>query len=110
MNITISTAKLDTLTHENEDATVHSTTQLLAAFSNLWPVFFSTTWVFFREHSRITRLQGNGEGISFTPHYHTHPLRRQLEFSRAITPESSPLHIAGNRTRTGNLWFPSSSR
>ena len=24
--------------------------------------------------------------------------------------ESSPLHIASSRTRTGNLWFPSTSR
>ena len=52
-----------------------------------------------------------GRGRAFlTPHYHFHPLLRHLEISRAITAESSPLHIASPRTRTGNLWFPSASR
>ena len=37
-------------------------------------------------------MQGKGEGISLTPHYHFHPLHRQLDISRAITAESSPLH------------------
>ena len=50
-------------------------------------------WVFFHEHSRITRLQGKGENISLIPHYHFHPLHRHLDISQAITPESSPLHI-----------------
>ena len=73
--------------------------------------FFFSIWVFFHDHSRITGLQGKGEGIfSLTPHYHFHPLHRQLEISRAITAGSSPLHIASSRTRTGNLWFPSASR
>ena len=72
--------------------------------------FFFSMWVFFHEHSRITGLQGKGEGISLTPHYHFHPLHRHLDISRAITAESSPLHIASSRTRTGNLWFPSASR
>ena len=67
-------------------------------------------WVFFHEHSRITGLQGTGEGISLSPHYHFHPLRRHLDISRASTAESSPLHIASSRTRTGNLWFPSTIR
>ena len=72
--------------------------------------FFFSIWVLFHEHSRITGLQGKGEGIPLTPHYHFHPLHRHLDISRAITAESSPLHIASNRTRTGNLWFPSASR
>ena len=50
-----------------------------------------------------------GEGISLTPHYQFHPLRRHLD-SQAITAESPPLHIGRNCTRTGNLWFPSASR
>ena len=62
-------------------------------------------WVFFHEHSRITGLQGKGEGISLTPHYHFHLLHRHLDISRAITAESSPLHIACSRARTGNLGF-----
>ena len=68
---------------------------------------FFSIWVFFHDHSRITGLQGEGEGISLTPHYHFHPLHRHLDISRAITAESSPLHIASSRTRTWNLWFPS---
>ena len=71
---------------------------------------FFSMWVFFHEHSRITGLQGKREGISLTPHYHFHPLHRHLDISQAITAESSPLHIASSRTRTGNLWFPSASR
>ena len=66
-------------------------------------------WTFFHEHSRITGLQGKGEDISLTPHYHFHPFHRHLDISRAITAESSPLHIASSRTRTGNLWFSSAS-
>ena len=72
--------------------------------------FFFSIWVFFHEHSRFTGQQGKGDGIYLTPLYHFHPLHRHLDISRAITAESSPLHIAGSRTRTGNLWFPSASR
>ena len=72
--------------------------------------FFLSIWVFFHDHSRITGLQGKGEGISLTPHYHFHPLHRRLHISRAVIAESSPLHIASSRTRTGNLWFPRASR
>ena len=52
-------------------------------------------WVFFQEHSRLTGQQGNGEGICLTLLYHVHPLHRHLDFSREITAEGSPLHIAG---------------
>ena len=41
--------------------------------------------------------------------YHFGPLHRHLDISRAITAESSPLHIASSRNWTGNLWFPSAS-
>ena len=79
--------------------------------TNSWQyVFFFSIWVFFHEHSRITGLQGKGEGISFTPHYHFHPLDRHLGISRAITAGSSPLHIASSRARTGNFLSPSASR
>ena len=71
--------------------------------------FFFSIGVFFHEHSRITGLQGKGEGISLTPHYHFHPLHRHLDISRAITADSAPLHIGSCRTRTGILWFPSAS-
>ena len=74
------------------------------------PEFFYYIWVVFHEHSRITGLQGKGEGISLTPHYHFHPLYRHLDINWAITAESPPLHIASSRTRTGNFWFSSASR
>ena len=64
-------------------------------------VFFTIS-VFFHEHSRITGLQGKGECISLTPHYHFQPLHRHLNISRAIAAESSPLHIVNSRTRTAN--------
>ena len=71
---------------------------------------FFSIWIFFHEHSRITRLQGKREGISLSPHCDFHPLHRHLYISRAIIAESSPLHVASNWTPTGNLWFPSASR
>ena len=77
---------------------------------NSKPLIFFSVWGFFYNHSQITGLQDKGEGISLTPHYHFHPLHRHLDISRAITAESSPLHIGSSRTRTGNLWFPSASR
>ena len=67
-------------------------------------------YIFIYLRSRITGLQGKGEGISLNPHYHFHLLRKHLDISRAITAESSPLHIASDRTQAGNLWFPSASR
>ena len=69
-----------------------------------------TVWVFFHDYSQFTGLQGKGEAISLTPHYHFHLLHRNLDISRAVTAESSPLHITSSRTRTGNLWFPSATR
>ena len=70
---------------------------------------FFSAWVFFHEHSRVTGLHEKGEGISLTPQYHFHALYRHFDISRAITAESSPLHIASSRNQTGNLWFLSTS-
>ena len=44
------------------------------------------------------------------PLYHLHPLHEHWHISQTIAAESSPLHIASGRTRTGNLWFPSANR
>ena len=66
-------------------------------------------WAFFHNKSRITGLQGKGEAICLTLHYHLHPLHRHLEISRAITADSSPLHIGSCRALTGNLCFPRSA-
>ena len=57
-----------------------------------------------------------GGAISLTPLYHSttstnSSIHRHLDIiSQAITAESSPLNIASNQTRTGNLWFPSANR
>ena len=75
-----------------------------------WIFFFFSIWVFFHEHSQFTGQQGKWEGIYLTPLYHFHPLQRHLDISREISAESSPLHIASSRTRTGNLRFPIASR
>ena len=66
---------------------------------------FSSTKIHDSQGSRW----GEGEAISLNPLYHFHPLHRYLNISRAITAESSPLDIAGSRTRIWNLWFPSAS-
>ena len=73
-------------------------------------IFLFLFWFFFHQHSQITGLQGKGEVIFLIPDYHFHHLQRHLDISRVITAESSPLHIASNRTRTGSFWFPRASR
>ena len=78
-------------------------------FSNFFFFFFFYQGFLSRTFT-IHGTAGKGEGIYLTPLYHFHPLHWHLGISRAITAESSPLHIAGSRTRTGNLWFPSASR
>ena len=50
------------------------------------------------------RTAGKGEGISFPP------ASQKLDITRVITAESSPLHITSGQNKTGNLWFPSTSR
>ena len=57
--------------------------------------------VSFHDHLWIAGLQGKGEGISLTPHFHFHPLHRHLDISQAIIAESLSLHIANSRTWTG---------
>lgn len=42
-----------------------------------------------------------------TPPYHFHPPNKHLYISWVINADSSPLHIAGDWTLTGNLWFVS---
>ena len=61
--------------------------------------FFVFYLVFFHEHSRFTGQQGKGEGVYLTPLYHFHLVQGHLVISRAISAESSPLHIASCRTR-----------
>ena len=74
--------------------------------SKNWTYFFLSGFSFTNIHESQD-FRGRGGGISLTPHYHFQPLHRHLDISRAVTAESSPLHIASSQTRTGDLWFPS---
>ena len=66
--------------------------------------FFSIR-VFFHEHSQFTGQQGTGKAISAVAFHHFHALRRHPDISREVTAESSPLHVASSRTRTGTFGF-----
>ena len=59
--------------------------------SYFWFIFFSI-WVFFYEHSRITGLQGKGEGISLTPH------STSIRFTDTWT-------LAGRLLQRARLWL-----
>ena len=75
-------------------------------FFSFYVGFLSRT---FKNHR--TAEEGRGYFInSSLPLPYFHQLHRHLDNSRAITAESSPLHVASSWTRTGNLWFPSASR
>ena len=89
---------------------IYTIEKKLAKNLGLLHIYIFSIWVFFHEHSRIIGLQGKGKGISLTPHYHSYPLHKHLDISRAITAKSSPLHIVKSRARTGNIWFPSANR
>ena len=70
--------------------------------------FYFSILYFSRTFANHTTVEEEG-GISLTPHCNFHPLHRHLGISLAIAAESSPLHMASRRNRTGNLWFPSAS-
>ena len=91
--------------------------QICGSFGNMIQKHFSAgteiktklqCWACSREDHQ-DGLQGKGEGISSTLYWHSHPLHEHSDTSRVITLESSPLHIASGRTRTGNPWFTSAS-
>ena len=74
--------------------------------------FFFSIWVLFHEHSRITGLQGKGEGIPLIPHWHFHPLHRHLDIGRVITKTSlehelltDVFHGFWQQASTGHLIF-----
>ena len=74
-----------------------------------FPTFFFFSIRIFMTIHESQDCRGKGDGISLTPHYYFHPLHRHLDISRAITAESSPLHIGSSQTQTENLWLPSTS-
>ena len=59
---------------------------------------FVSALFFFSRTFTNTGLQGKEEGTSLTLHYHFHSLQRPLDISRAVTVETSPLHIVSSRT------------
>ena len=68
-------------------------------------LFFFLSGFCFTNIHESQDCKGRGKGILLTPHYHFHPLHRQLDNGQAVIAES----LASSRTRTGNLWFPSAS-
>ena len=60
--------------------------------------------------SQDCRGRRKGEAISFYLLCHFHPLLRHLDITRAITAESSRLHITSDPALAGNPFFLSSSR
>ena len=72
--------------------------------------FFFIIYLFYLDffsHNIHDLQDSRGRGRPFfVPLYHFHPLHKHWHVSWTITTESSPLHIANGRTRTGNLWFP----
>ena len=82
---------------------------LLCLFVHKTFFFFYLRFLSRKLLSRFRVQHGKGEAISITPPYHFHLPHWHLDISGAITAESSPLHIASSRTRTGNLCFLSTS-
>ena len=85
---------------------VKYTLQLVSVVLLTFLFFFFVCFFFLFSFTNIHEsqgLQGKREGVSLTSHYHFYPLHRHLDISRVITAESSPLHIASSRARTGNL-------
>ena len=80
---------------------------ILYAFKNYAVIIIIFYLSFLSRTFTIHRTVGERGPIILTPLYHFHPLHRHLDIRRAITAESSPLHIASSRTRTANLCFPS---
>ena len=71
--------------------------------------FFLSVFFFLSRTFTIHRTAGEGGGYLFNSSPPLPPLHRHLDISRAVTAESSPLHIS-SRTRTRNLRFSSASR
>ena len=66
-------------------------------------LLFFLSGFFFHEHSRIAGLQGKGEDISLTPHYHFHPLHRHWDISRTISAEKCQVfYLSFNKAMTLN--------
>ena len=83
------------------------TSNSLSSICNFFPMdFLSQTFTIHRK-KREGRCYFLNSSLPFPP---TSQTIRHLDISRVITEESSLLHIASIRTRTGNLWFPRANR
>ena len=68
-------------------------------------IFFSFWLGFLSQPFMDHRTAGEGGGHFYNSSLPLHLLHRYLDISRAITAESSPLHITGSRARTGSFGF-----
>ena len=75
-----------------------------AQFAFFVLVFFSV-FFFFSKISTIHRISVKEETISLYSFKHFRLLHRHLDISWVIAAENSPLHIAGSRNCTWNLWY-----
>ena len=86
------------LIYDNNEASLRTKSCSPVSDLPITPFFFFLG--FLSPTFTIHRTAGEeGEGIYLTPLYHFHPIHRHIDISRAITAESSTLHIAGSRTR-----------
>ena len=72
--------------------------------------FFSIYLGFLSRISWFAGQQSKEKAILLYTLYHFRWLHRYSDISQVSAAESSPLRIAGSRTPTDNLWFPSTSR
>ena len=80
----------------------HLTTPIFCLVFFFYQGFLSRTFMIHRTAGEGGAGRGGGRrGYLFNSSLLLPPALQQ------ITAESSPLHIASSRTRTGNLWFPS---
>ena len=69
---------------------------LFSSFMTEVPIMQKTTdWFLYMTGTSVMK--------ELTPLYHFQSLHRHLDISRAITTDSSPLHVASSPTRTGDV-------
>ena len=67
--------------------------------------FFYLFFFFFQKYPQFTGHQEKEETISLYSFKHFRLFHRHLDISWVIAAENSPLHIAGSRNCTWNLWY-----
>ena len=74
-----------------------------APFFTIWVFLYLTFTNHMYNRNHIYNRRGRGRPI-LTPLYHFHSLNKHLDIKWIIAAESSPLHIASDRTQTVKLW------